>query len=202
MRFSEYVEADLRRNFQLEVSDDLEPTRAQLWKRVLSPRFAPVLLIRLAKGSQDCGLRPFAKLFSFLNFSWFGIEVGLGCEIGPGLYLPHTMGTVIGAKQIGSNVMIYNGVTLGAKRLDIRFTPSLRPILEDNVVVGTGAKVLGGITIGKGSTVGANSVVTSTISSDSTVVGNPARVIGSKPDDGSLIMSHANLGSVDCYREL
>jgi len=171
----DYLEGDLRRNFRLEVSEDVEPTSAQMWGRLLSPRFAPVLLVRLAQSSSRAHLGFFAKVFAAMNVSLFGIEVSPKCEIGPGLYLPHTVGTVIGARRIGPNAMIFQGVTLGSKVLDIRFDPALRPELGANVTVGAGAKVLGGITLADGATVGANSVVTRDVMVGQTVAGIPAR---------------------------
>ena len=190
MTLLEYLQADLRRNFELEVSKDLAPTTVQLWKRMLSPRFAPVLLFRLAHSCKALRLRLFAKYLSFLNYLGFGIEIGLNCEIGPGLYLPHTMGTVIGAARIGANVMIFNGVTLGAKVLDIPYSPSLRPTIEDGVTIGAGAKVLGGITVGSGAIVGANAVVTRDVLPGQTVVGNPARPLEASSPKPSLKISH------------
>jgi serine O-acetyltransferase len=87
---------------------------------------------------------------------------------------------VIGAWRIGSNVSIFQGVTLGAKELDMGFDCKLRPEVGDNVVLGAGSKILGGIRIGDNVTVGANSVVVDSVDAGSTVVGIPARSV-SKP---------------------
>jgi len=134
--------------------------------------------VRLAHAAWETPLKPFAKLFSGLNLVMFGIEVAPRCEIGPGLYLPHTVGTVIGASRIGANAMIFQGVTLGAKELDIAYNPALRPVLEDEVTIGAGAKVLGGLVVGFGAVVGANAVVTRDVAAGLTVVGIPARAVG------------------------
>lgn len=88
-------------------------------------------------------------------------------EIGGGLILPHTQGTVIGAAKIGNNCIIYQGVTLGSRELDFTSSLSLRPILLDEVIVGSGAKVLGGVCIGPRVVVKANSVITRDISESS-----------------------------------
>jgi serine O-acetyltransferase len=174
------IESDLKRNYQVEVSESVTPTRLKLLGRLFSPRLAPVLLIRLSQAAYRSQIRPVAKLFAMLNYICFGIEVGLKGEIGPGLYLPHTVGTVLGAFRIGANAMIFQGVTLGASQLDISFTPALRPTLEDNVTVGAGAKVLGAITIGQGATVGANAVVVSNVLPATVVGGIPARPLDNR----------------------
>jgi serine O-acetyltransferase len=174
---TETLRRDLVRSYRLETSEQTEPSGFRLWKRLFNLRFLPVLLIRLAGACAKAGIRPVAKLFAVLNYRWFGIEVGLACEIGPGLFLPHTVGTVIGAASIGTDAMIYQGVTLGAKELDMSFNRALRPSLGDNVTIGAGAKVLGGIVIGDHAVVGANAVVTHNVKPNQTVVGIPARPI-------------------------
>jgi serine O-acetyltransferase len=176
--FRECLAADLRRNYEIEVSANGRPSR--LWKRILSPRFPPVLLARLAQYSASSGLAPISKLFSFANLVLFGIEISPKCRIGPGLYIPHSVGTVVGAAEVGRNAMIFQGVTLGAASLDIHYDPALRPVLGDGVTIGAGAKVLGGLTIGDGATVGANAVVTRDVLPDTVVVGIPARPIKSR----------------------
>lgn len=115
------------------------------------------------------------KLLTYLNILLFGLEVSPRCEIGPGVFFPHTSGTVIGALRIGSNVTVFQGVTLGAKELDMGFASALRPEVGDNVVLGSGCKILGGIRIGDNVTVGANSVVVRSVESNCTVAGIPAR---------------------------
>jgi serine O-acetyltransferase len=87
---------------------------------------------------------------------------------------------VIGATRIGSNATIYQGVTLGAKEIDMAFDPALRPQVGDNVVLGSGCKILGGVTIGDNVTVGANSVVVESVEPGATVVGIPARRIATR----------------------
>ena len=87
----------------------------------------------------------------------------------------HTQGTVIGAANIGSNVTIYHQVTLGARDIDFTYTLSQRPIVEDGVVIGVGAKVLGGVTLGSGCVIGANAVVVKDVPSRHVAVGIPAQ---------------------------
>ena len=112
----------------------------------------------------------------------FGIEIASACSIGPGLFLPHSSGTVIGAWSIGANSTIFHGVTLGAKNLALDFDITSRPVLGDNVTIGAGAKILGGIRIGDNAVVGANSVVLSDIPSNCTVAGVPAKIISINND--------------------
>jgi len=119
---------------------------------------------------------PLAKLVSLLNFMIFGIEISFRCHIGPGLYFPHTQGTVIGAWRIGDNATIYQGVTLGARELDLEYDEQSRPVLGNNVIIGSGAKVLGHVVIGNHAKVGANAVVIQSIPDGATAVG-PVAII-------------------------
>jgi len=101
--------------------------------------------------------------------------------IGPGLVLMHTHGTVLGAASIGSNVTIYQQVTLGAREMDFVYTLSQRPIIEDGVVIGAGAKVLGGLKLGTECKIGANAVVLKDVPARHLAVGVPARIIAVSP---------------------
>jgi serine O-acetyltransferase len=112
----------------------------------LNPRMAPVVLLRLAEFFHAHGLGLFAKLFSMLNVMVFGIEVSPQVQIGGGLFLPHTVGTVIGAERIGENCTIMQGVTLGTSEPDMGFTVARRPVVGDHVLIGAGAKIIGRIT--------------------------------------------------------
>ena len=152
----------------------------QLWAGLLSPRMLPVLLVRAASFATGAHMAPLGRAASALNCAVFGIEVALRCRIGPGLYLPHTHGTVIGAVEIGTNVSIYQGVTLGARDLDVTFAPSHRPTIGDDVLLGAGAVVLGGVRVGNGAVVGANTVVMDDVPAGCLAVGVPARIIDRK----------------------
>lgn len=144
---------------------------------LLNPRLCPAVLIRLAGWLVRCRLSVLAKLVALANLVLFGIEASPRIEIGPGLFLPHTSGTVIGAARIGRNVTIFQGVTLGAKELDMSFVPESRPRIEDDVIIGAGAKVLGGVRIGTGARIGANAVVITDIPDGALAVGIPAKVV-------------------------
>ncbi|MDI3184332.1 serine O-acetyltransferase [Pseudomonas paracarnis] len=152
----------------------------KLWLSMLSPRFAPVLLYRLAHRFHVMGIGVLAKFFSLINFLMFGIEIAVACKIGPGLFFPHTHGTVIGAISIGKNAVIYQGVTLGAKDLDFTYDAAHRPTIGDDVLVGSGAKVLGGIQLGNHVTVAANAVLLQSIGNDVVVGGIPAKILKSR----------------------
>ena len=143
----------------------------------LNPRMAPVVLIRMAEFFHTKRLELIAKLFSMLNVAIFGIEVSPRVEIEGGLFLPHTVGTVIGAAFIGANCTIMQGVTLGAIESDLSFTVTKRPVIGRDVLIGSGAKVLGGITVGDHVKIGANAVVLCDVPAYAVAVGVPARVI-------------------------
>ncbi|MBV5330168.1 MAG: hypothetical protein JZU65_21500 [Chlorobium sp.] len=115
-----------------------------------------------------------SPVFTWLNVILFGIEFTAKCEVGPGLMLPHTSGTVVGAVKLGSNVTIFQGVTLGAKFADIAFTPETRPMVGDNVIIGAGAKILGGISVGGDAVIAANSLVIENVERGAVMIGVPA----------------------------
>jgi serine O-acetyltransferase len=148
-----------------------------LVRRLLHPRFLPIVLCRASHAATLRRIPALPALLSYLNIVLFGLEVSARCEIGPGIFFPHPSGTVIGAWRIGRNVTIFQGVTLGAKELDMSFDVKLRPEIGNNVVVGAGAKILGRIHIGDNSSVGANAVVLESIAANSIAVGIPARQV-------------------------
>jgi serine O-acetyltransferase len=112
-----------------------------------------------------------------------GVEIHPAATIGAGLFIDHGSGVVIGeTAEIGEDVTLYQGVTLGGTGFA---TGKRHPTLEDNVTVGSGAKLLGPIHVGHGAKVGANSVVIHDVPPNSTVVGNPGhpvRVDGRRPE--------------------
>jgi len=104
-----------------------------------------------------------------------GIEIHPGAQIGEKFFIDHGMGVVIGeTTEIGDNVTLYHGVTLGGVTWD---KVKRHPTVDDNVVIGSGAKVLGPFTVGKGSKIGSNSVVVKEVPQNSSVVGIPGRVV-------------------------
>lgn len=173
MRLPDLLDSDWRRLLEFSC----EPHRPRRWKHCFSPRFASVVLIRVAQRLEARKWSRLAKFPSLLNFVIFGIEVPPRLAIGPGLVIPHTQGTILGAGYIGSNVTIYQQVTLGAKLADFSFDPALRPHLCDGVVITAGAKVLGHVRLGERAIIGANAVVLSDVPPDSIAVGVPARIV-------------------------
>lgn len=116
-----------------------------------------------------------ARLISQISRFFTGIEIHPGAQIGRRFFIDHGMGVVIGETCIiGNDVTLYQGVTLGGTGKE---KGKRHPTLEDHVLVATGAKVLGNITIGKNSKVGAGSVVLQNVPPDATVVGIPGRVV-------------------------
>jgi serine O-acetyltransferase len=104
-----------------------------------------------------------------------GIEIHPGATLGQGFFIDHGMGVVIGeTAEVGNNVTLYHGVTLGGTSL---YKTKRHPTIGDNVVIGAGAKVLGAITIGHNSRIGANAVVIKSTPPDSVVVGVPGQVV-------------------------
>ena len=177
MRLRETLFADLSRQYSFGGTPERKPTAIGLFLNFFSPRFMPVVLFRLSHFFYEVKLSPLAKAFSLMNFVLFGLEIAARCKIGKGLYFPHTQGTVIGALSIGENATIYHNVTFGAREVDLAYSETGRPVVGDNVIIGAGAKVLGGVNIGDGARVGANAVVIENVPAKATVVGIPARII-------------------------
>ena len=139
------------------------------------PGFHAVCLHRMAHYFWKRKFLLLARWLSHWNRFITGIEIHPGARIGEGLFIDHGMGVVIGeTTQIGKNCTIYQGVTLGGVSLK---KEKRHPSLEDNVVVGVGAQVLGPHVIGAGSRIGASSVVISDVPPGCTVVGVPARIV-------------------------
>ena len=129
-----------------------------------------------------------ARMISQLSRFLTGIEIHPKAKIGENLFIDHGMGVVIGeTSEIGDNVTIYHMVTLGgiSPSIDSDDQRNIKrhPTLKDNVVVGSGAQVLGPVIVGENAKIGANAVVTKDVSKNAIMVGIPAKNIGSVSDD-------------------
>lgn len=149
--------------------------RSSLEILLLYPGVKAVFFHRIAHFLFGSGLTFFARFISEFSRFLTGIDIHPGAKLGRNVLIDHGMGTVIGETAIiGDDVIIYQGVTLGGTNLD---KVKRHPTLECRVVVGAGAKVLGNITIGRGSRIGANSVVIADVPPFSTVVGIPGKIL-------------------------
>ena len=131
-----------------------------------------------------------ARMLAELNRKLTGVEIHPGAVLGRALFIDHATGVVIGETAVvGDNVTIYHGVTLGGTSRD---RVRRHPTVEDDVTIGAGAKLLGAITIGAGSQIGANAVVVKNVPPGAVVVGVPGQVVGRDPtaaprtDDSTL----------------
>jgi serine O-acetyltransferase len=169
MTLKEFLQADWARLANL-----CHLSTAFTWNKCLNPRFAPVVIIRMAFCLNRAGYSGIAKLLSAINLFMFGIEVPSKLSIGPGLVMPHTVGTVLGGASIGANATIFHQVTLGAVVADYHYDLSTRPRVGNDVTITAGAKVLGAIHLGNGCVVGANAVVLQDVPENCLAVGVPA----------------------------
>ncbi len=142
---------------------------------LLYPGPRVMLFHRIAHWFYDQHLHFLARLVSELGRALSGIEIHPGARIGKRLVIDHGMGLVIGeTAEVGDDCIIFHGVTLGGTKFD----PVKRhPTVGNRVLIGTGAAILGPITLGDDSRVGANAVVTRSVEPGVTVVGNPAKPI-------------------------
>src|SRR5215213_7709120 len=139
------------------------------------PGVQALLAHRVAHALADAGVPVAPRMLALASRAFTNIEIHPGAAIGDGLFIDHGTGVVIGeTAEVGDNVTIYQGVTLGGTGFA---TGKRHPTVEDNVTIGSGAKLLGPIRVGHGSKIGANSVVITDVSPNSTVVGNPGHVV-------------------------
>jgi serine O-acetyltransferase len=147
------------------------------------PGIHALLWHRVAHALQSSGVPLLPRAIALSARTLSGIEIHPAAEIGQGLFIDHGSGVVVGeTAKIGENVTLYQGVTLGGTGVA---TGKRHPTIEDNVTIGSGAKLLGPITVGHGAKVGANTVVITDVPPNTTVVGNPGhpvRVDGRRPE--------------------
>ena len=139
------------------------------------PGIHALLTYRVAHALNEAGLPVLPRSIAMVARALTGVEIHPSATIGEGLFIDHGTGVVIGeTAEIGNDVTLYQGVTLGGTG----FASGKRhPTVQDNVTIGSGAKLLGPITIGHGAKIGANSVVITDVPPNSTVVGNPGHPV-------------------------
>jgi serine O-acetyltransferase len=149
------------------------------------PGFHAILWHRGAHQLHAAGFPLLARIVSQLNRLLTGIEIHPGATIGRRCFIDHGMGVVIGeTTEIGDDVLLYQGVTLGGTGKE---KGKRHPTIGDNVVIGTGAAILGNITVGSHTKIGAGSVVVHSVPDNSTVVGVPGRVVRLRVDTGDYL---------------
>ncbi len=173
--------------------------RSKLEVFLLYPSINALIVYRIAHKLYNKKCFFLARLLSQLARFFTGIEIHPGAKIGKGLFIDHGMGVVIGeTAEVGDNVTIYHGVTLGGTGKD---KGKRHPTVKDNVIIGAGAKVLGPIIIGNNVKIGANSVVLKDVPDNATAVGIPAKLIikDKKKDDNTKDSQKDNVIEISYY---
>lgn len=174
----------IKRDIQAVFEHD--PAAKSLWEIVFAyPGFHARQFHRLAHMLWRWRIPFFPRFISHISRFLTGIEIHPGAKIGEGFFIDHGMGVVIGeTAEIGDNVALYQGVTLGGTSL---MKTKRHPTLGNNVVVGAGAKLIGAITIGDNVKIGAGSVVITSVPPNATVVGVPGRIVEIRNPDTDTV---------------
>ena len=168
---------------------DRDPAAKSKLSLVLTyPGVKAVFFHRLANFFSVAKFDLVARIISQLSRFLTGIEIHPGAKIGKNLFIDHGMGVVIGeTSEIGNNVTIYHMVTLGGISPSINSNDQRHikrhPTLKDNVVVGSGAQILGPVVVGKNSKIGANAVVTKDVPENAVMIGIPAKNVGTATEE-------------------
>jgi serine O-acetyltransferase len=180
----------------IQVVFDRDPAARNIWEILLTyPGFHALFFYRLAHAVWLSGLKGVARFVSNVGRFFTGIEIHPGARIGRRFFIDHGMGVVIGeTSEIGNDVTIYQGVTLGGTSLR---KEKRHPTVEDWVVIGAGATVLGPVTIGHNSRIGSGSVVVNPVPAHSTVVGIPGRIV---EGEAARREAHAHIIDLDHAR--
>ncbi|MEK0435066.1 MAG: serine O-acetyltransferase [Pseudomonadota bacterium] len=154
-----------------------DPAARSRWEVLTCyPGLHAIIMHRWANACWRMGLKWLGRFISHISRGLTGIEIHPGATIGRRVFIDHGFGVVIGeTAEIGDDCTIYQGVTLGGTSLSKG--SKRHPTLERGVIIGAGAQVLGGFTVGEGAKVGSNAVVVKTVPAGATAIGNPARVI-------------------------
>jgi serine O-acetyltransferase len=186
------VAKEIRRD--LTAAQDRDPAARELgrWEILLTYGGVQALLShRVAHALHEAGVPLAPHALAYVSRAATGVEIHPAARIGDSLFIDHGTGVVIGeTAEIGDEVTIYQGVTLGGTGFQ---RGKRHPTVEDEVVIGSGAKLLGPIRVGRAAKVGANSVIIHDVPANSTVVGNPGhpvRVEGKKPTGPDADWAH------------
>lgn len=171
----------------IECVFERDPAARNFWEVIVTyPGVHALFIYRIAHSLWENGWCFGARFLSFLGRLFTLIEIHPAAKIGRRFFIDHGCGVVIGeTAEVGDDVTLYHGVTLGGTTWN---RGKRHPTLEDGVIVGTGAKVLGPITIGKKARIGANAVVIQDVAHDMTVVGIPGRMV--LPPDRRRMPAH------------
>lgn len=174
----------IKRDIQAVFEHD--PAAKNVWEVIFAyPGFHARQFHRLAHALWRWRIPFFPRFVSHVSRFLTGIEIHPGAKIGEGFFIDHGMGVVIGeTAEIGDNVALYQGVTLGGTSL---MKTKRHPTLGNNVVVGAGAKLIGAITIGDNVKIGAGSVVITSVPANATVVGVPGRIVEIRNPDTDTV---------------
>lgn len=180
----------------LRVAFERDPAARNIWEVVFTyPGFHALLFYRVAHYLWRKGLRGLGRFVSNLGRFFTGIEIHPAAKIGKRFFIDHGMGVVVGeTAEIADDVTVYQGVTLGGTSLR---KEKRHPTVEDCVIIGAGATILGPVTIGRHSRIGAGSVVVNTVPPNSTVVGIPGRVVAG---EGVHVDPEAHIVDLDHHR--
>ena len=164
------------------------------------PGIHALIMHRMAHQLWDKKYKGAARGLSTFNRFLTGIEIHPGAKIGKRFFIDHGMGVVIGeTAEIGDDVTLYHGVTLGGTTWN---KGKRHPTLEDGVVVGAGAKILGPFIVGKNAKIGSNAVVTKAVPEDATAIGSPARYILQDHEELPATLSHDDTRRLDYAKSL
>ena len=175
-------------NFLQSIIDRDPAAKSKLSLILTYPGVKAVFFHRLAHFFSVAKFYLIARIISQFSRFLTGIEIHPGAKIGKNLFIDHGMGVVIGeTSEIGDNVTIYHMVTLGGISPSINSNNQRNikrhPTLMDNVVVGSGAQILGPVIVGKNSKIGANAVVTKNVEENAVMIGIPAKNVGTATEE-------------------
>lgn len=171
----------------VKVIKEKDPAIKSSIEVLLYPSFWAILFHRIAHFLYTKRCFFLARFLSQFSRLFTGIEIHPGAKIGKGFFIDHGMGVVIGETcEIGDNVLLYQGVTLGGTGKD---TGKRHPTIGDNVMIGAGAKVFGPLHVGNNAKIGGGSVVLQDVMANSTVVGVPARCAGGTCMSGAQVQN-------------